>query len=320
MKRFVILLATAAILLSGLARAFAADAAWEEMQYVPVFQKAETEEKRIAVTVDDCFQVDNLRAIVQCARDSGARLTIFPIGENLTRPGMPELLRQCAFDYGFEIENHTQSHARIFRLPEDEMAWEIWAQGEALNQALGITYRQHFFRLMGGDGQWDQRTHNYLDQLGFKGIAYWSVSGSDETFQGIVNSLSPGQIYLFHCTDGDTQKLRQFIPYAAGCGYELVTLNELLGFPENEVSEYSASEMPAPRPYVNDCHTQKTGDYAWQVVLIQERLTALGYLCDEIDGVFGPQTEAAVRRFQAANGLEATGVADYATQLLLLAE
>ena len=53
--------------------------------YLPVFSKAETTEKIIAITVDDCFQADNLRQIIQCAIDYGGKLTILPIGKNLER-------------------------------------------------------------------------------------------------------------------------------------------------------------------------------------------------------------------------------------------
>lgn len=47
---------------------------------------------------------------------------------------------------------------------------------------------------------------------------------------------------------------------------------------------------------------------------VQSRLADLGYYPSEyIDGWFGPVTEQAVRDFQAANGLEATGEVDAAT-------
>lgn len=44
------------------------------------------------------------------------------------------------------------------------------------------------------------------------------------------------------------------------------------------------------------------------VVLIQERLTELGYVCGDVDGVFGSQTHDAVEAFQADNGLKVDGI------------
>lgn len=301
----------------------------QAFEYLPVIKHANITENKIAITVDDCFQMENLKHISKVAYNNGGKLTLFPIGKNVVRSGMSDILKVCVFNLGFEIENHTFNHARIFRLSEQEMAQEIWMQRNAVNQALGVNYEEHFFRLMGGDGKYDQRTHNYLDQLGFLGIADWSISGSDATMEQIKNALQPGAIYLFHTTDADTAKLDEFIPYAVSQGYQLVTMNELLGCSENAVSDLSTWDpnMPAPRAYTVEYREQKKGDYSWSVVCIQQKLYELGYLSasaksaldgNPADGVYGDSTVAAIQAFQTASGLPATGVADVETQKRLL--
>ena len=294
----------------------------EAFSYLPVYKSGETSEKKIAITVDDCFQVENLRTIIKTAygADKGSKLTLFPIGQNLSLEGMKETLQTAVFQLGYEVENHTWSHARIFRLSEEEMAAEIWNQSQALNQCLGVNYQEHFLRLMGGDGSNDQRTHNYLKQLGYKGIAEWSLSGSDADLDWIKSALKPGMIYLFHTTDRDTGILKEFIPWAVKQGYQLVTLNELLGLEDNAMSELSVSPMPTPQSYTVDYHTHQKGDYAWIIVQLQDKLRALGYL--QMDGpstgYFGDQTAEALKAFQQNNGLNPTGVADSLTQQVLL--
>ena len=289
-------------------------------EYLPVIHSAKTESKKIAVTVDDCYQLENLKTIVSAAQKSGGKLTLFPVGENLSKSGMSKLLKHCAFDLGFEIENHTWSHDRIFRLPDEEMAAEIWKQDAALDQALGINYQAHFLRLMGGDGDTDPRIHSYLQKLGYRGIANWSVSGSDSDMKHIKASLAPGQVYLFHCTDPDTKKLSEFIPWAASKGYKLVTLNELFGLPDNETAPLTDSAMPRPDSGVDDHHTLKEGEYTWTALQLQEKLRALGYLVMDgpSTGYYGPQTAKAIAAWQKDNGLPATGEADEATQRRLL--
>ena len=292
-----------------------------EFEYLPVYKQADTFERKIAITVDDCFQVNNLQTIARTAYNNGGKLTIFPIGENLSKQGMAETLKTCAFQLGYEIENHTWSHSRIFRLSEYEMAKEIWQQSQALNMTLGVNYEQHFFRLMGGDGSSDQRTHNYLKQLGYKGIAEWSCSGSDADMNEIKENLRPGAIYLFHTTDADTAKLKEFIPYVKSQGYEMVTMNELLGFEANAVSAYSAQAMPVPQTYDEDYRTHKVGDYAYNIVRMQDKLRSLGLLVmeGESTGYYGQQTAEAIQQYQTQQGLPATGVADAETQKRLLA-
>ncbi len=64
---------------------------------------------------------------------------------------------------------------------------------------------------------------------------------------------------------------------------------------------------PTPRP------TAKVGDRGDAVMQIQQRLADLGYLKGAVDGVYGKQTAAAIRAFQTAIGLDATGEADEVT-------
>ena len=56
------------------------------------------------------------------------------------------------------------------------------------------------------------------------------------------------------------------------------------------------------------------------VVFMQNRLIELGYLKDSADGVFGENTQTAVKAFQKYNGLEMTGIADATTQEKLFSD
>jgi hypothetical protein len=56
----------------------------------------------------------------------------------------------------------------------------------------------------------------------------------------------------------------------------------------------------------------------WRVGQAQELLKAAGFDPGPIDGVLGPLTKAALRRYQASQGLPATEVLDEATRLALL--
>jgi Putative peptidoglycan binding domain len=56
----------------------------------------------------------------------------------------------------------------------------------------------------------------------------------------------------------------------------------------------------------------------WRIGQAQERLKATGFDPGPIDGVLGPQTRAALRRYQASQGVPATGALDEATRQALL--
>ena len=77
---------------------------------------------------------------------------------------------------------------------------------------------------------------------------------------------------------------------------------------------------PTPAPTATPAPTLaplSRGSKGAEVEALQRRLNELGYSVGAVDGQFGGKTEAAVRAFQAAAGLSATGIADGATQALL---
>lgn len=92
-------------------------------------------------------------------------------------------------------------------------------------------------------------------------------------------------------TDGDGQ-IEQKIPADAKKG------KLLLGEKDSETIELNLGGV----------------DPVDEVKGIQQRLKNLGLPCGKIDGELGEKTQAALKRFQQANGLEATGQADQATK------
>lgn len=77
---------------------------------------------------------------------------------------------------------------------------------------------------------------------------------------------------------------------------------------------------PSPAPQVTPGRTLRLGSEGDDVVTLQIRLMALGYLGGKADGVFGSATGAAVAAFQLRNGLSADGVAGSKTYKKLFSE
>ena len=280
--------------------------------FLPVFSSANTEEKIVAITVDDCFQAENLEQIVNKAIEVGAKLTIFPIGKNALKEKQSQILKY-AWENGFELENHTFSHSGLFNISNEELAEEIYKQQLALSYILGVEYHCHFLRPRGGDARNDQRMQAYANQMGYYGIAHWSVDGKYDNAK-IAKGLKPGAIFLFHTTNTDLEKLLEFIPWVASKGYQMVTLNEMFGYPANEYSELttpiSEHTIPPLEPYEMVYVKLKKTAYCWEAYVLQEKLIALGYLSGEPDGVYGGDCEEAIKKYQKDHGMEQTGVAD----------
>ena len=80
------------------------------------------------------------------------------------------------------------------------------------------------------------------------------------------------------------------------------------------VRDKPAESMVTPEPAL---HNGSQGEKVWK---LQERLQALGYYMDAVDGQFGLGTRDAVIAFQQKNGLEADGYAGEETQRVLYSE
>lgn len=297
--------------------------AWPEAQagYLPVLRSAaNTQEKIIAITVDDCFQGENLRKIVQSALNNNGKLTIFPIGKNLEKSSVAETVK-WAWESGMEIENHTYNHVGLFHYDDERMTNEIWQQNRKVSELLGVDYQMHFFRPRGGDERGDQRVHAYADQLGYNGIAMWNKDGSNGSINGLLNNLAPGNIYLFHTTNNDLNLLLDFIPGAVAQGYRLVTLNEMFGLPSNETQPLSQNaSVPALEKFQMKAITLSNTTYARAAAVVQQRLIELGWLDGEADGEFGKASYRATGFFQMAAGIDADGVAGESTQRALFSD
>lgn len=295
----------------------------EELGYLPIFEEANVNAKQICITVDDCFQAGNLDTILDDCAIYGAKITIFPIGRNTMRGQHREPLRR-AYAMGMEFENHSYSHSAFYKMSDAKMAEEITNANRAISFVLGVNYQMHFMRTRGGDNRRDLRTHRYIEKLGYYGMAHWSFNGSKSTPAKLAANLEPGQIYLFHTTDTDVENIRALMIAAVENGYEMLTLNEMFGFPENEEGPLptALTELPVPQPdpYVYEYKTLKRGDYLWDVNLLQRRLIELGWLQGNPDGVYGQGTFMAIGYFQLAAGLKASGIASPETQEALFSE
>lgn len=300
--------------------AWVAESEAKKAELLPIYKKADTQEKVIAITLDECSGETITTAFVKLAQSFGAKLTLFPTGESVMRSGMNTLLKRCVFELGYEIENRGYSEiAKLYQYIDTLMVQEIWKQSMALNFALGVKYQPHFFRMYGGLGESDPRTHAYLKQQGYLGIAHWTVACSGMDIEKIPDKLTPGGVYFFKSNEDDGQRMYVLMKAAQEAGYRMVTMNELFGLAPNEYQQVQGSllseTMPPFQYDSGDFYDLYIGDAAWAVALVQERLSQLGYLPqDSADGIFGEGTAAGVRLFQAEIGRAASGIADVATQ------
>ena len=237
---------------------------------------------------------------------------------------MGAMLKYCMETLGYEIENRTWNDGLLYKMSDSDMASEIFSADNAVDRALAANYGMRFFRMHGGYGVNDVRTHAYLRSLGYQGVVNWTYDAAVCSNDRLRNTLAPGNIYLFHTTAEDVVKLRNLLAYAQEHEYRFVTVSTLLGLEPNsyEAADPQSLLQAAPAAIsTSDIYIEtRSGDRTWQVYLIQRQLAALGYLDASPDGIFGDSTAAAIRSFQADHGVVTSGIATTETQQALFSE
>lgn len=299
--------------------------------FLPVFDKAlrtPDDIPMIAITVDGCDNPEVMTEMLNIAEFYGVKLTLFPTGDALMTLGSG--FRSCVNTFNYELENCTyEASKKDYALSSGELALQIWRQNLASSYAMMRDYEQHFYRPVMRQSVYDQRTHYYIRKLGFVGIASYTHSYKENDLASLVASLENGNIYQFDMSEKSMALFESFISEASRKGYQLVTMNELFGMEENEISDaltINEQTLPEMNDYTPTYYDLKINYRTNAVYALQTRLRELGYLSAEpgkdfrADGIYGSDTSVAVSEFQARVGLVATGNADVETQMRLFAQ
>lgn len=201
-------------------------------------------DKRVAITVDDCFDLDLMREIYELVKEQRVRITFFPLGNQIhAKDG--DFWREIAAS-DCEIGSHTMHHTNLTHMPRNDIRTHLYRFQEALDAALGYHYgvvsmRPPYGAITGKDNNATRTVMNTCKSYGFEHVVLWDVSQTN--FKKAKKAVKNGSILLFHTRKKDYQCLQELIPWLVEQGYELVTVRELLEFDPIETS---------PEPYVHE--------------------------------------------------------------------
>ena len=138
-----------------------------------------------------------------------------------------------------------------------------------------------------------------------KALGYYTIKVDGQYGSGTVSAVKYFQARNGLTVDGKVGKQTVAVLYSASA------------IPAGSSTETST---PTQQPAATPERTLRYGDSGEDVVLLQVRLIALGYLSGSADGKFGSATSAAVSAFQLRNGLTADGVAGTKTYKKLFSD
>lgn len=184
------------------------------------------------------------------------------------------------------------THARIYLLSLVAILSILGVAGEALAQ----TYRQG-----------DSGPEITLIQERLRDLGYFNRSSTGNFGSETRNAVIQFQRDQGLTVDGIVGQQTEAALFGSGRGIGIQTFSPLppppgSGFPPLAPIEEPIAFGTPIRPTV-----LQRGDRSPEVRRLQERLRAEGFDPGPIDGIFGEQTETALRRFQSFNGLQIDG-------------
>jgi polysaccharide deacetylase family sporulation protein PdaB len=193
------------------------------------FIRGDPAKKHVAITFDDGPHPDFTPKLLEILKQYGAKATFFVVGEMAEKS--PELVK-AEMAAGHDVGNHTYHHVNLTKIPNEDVATEIKACGDVIQQITGKA--PHLFRPPGGD--YNKRVAEAVEALGYT-MVLWTDDPGDYASPGdkvietrLLDKISNGGIILLH--DGVQQTvdvLPQILQHLKSKGFEFVTVDEMMG-------------------------------------------------------------------------------------------
>ena len=206
------------------------------------------EQHRVALTVDDCYNIDHVQAVIDLCREYNVSVTFFVIGKALKVKDRE--VWQSALDAGCEIGNHTFSHARLPDLNRDGIISQLTRTQSRLDEVLGWHYAMQVMRPPYGRLSADPSHKSDLwvveaiEDAGYVHAVRWDVSQTDPG--KALRDVQCGSILLYHANPKDIRCLTRLIPNLVEAGYECVTVSELLSPAPAADAAWLVVDEPSP--------------------------------------------------------------------------
>lgn len=195
-----------------------------------------TARKEIALTFDDGPYPFYTPVLLHVLDRSHVPATFFIVGRSAQ--AFPELVSRIV-DSGDEIGNHTFNHFTLTSLRDDQIAYQIAADGALLQQFTGRPLS--LFRPP--HGRFNRHVVAIARELGYHTI-FWSAAADDVKdippdviTARVLNEASPGGIVLLHSGQYRTiEALPAIIDGLRDQGYSFVTVSKLIEDGEGQES------------------------------------------------------------------------------------
>ncbi len=184
------------------------------------------EEQKIAVTIDDCYHAEDVRAGAGYFAGKRRPRDVLPHRQGTQVRGCGAVAGGC----GVWVRNRQSlmgTHLPDEAEPAENQVPDASDAGKSRCTAgLPLPHAGH----ASSNGQNESEGGGKCRGSGYLAVVKWDVSETDPV--KALAAVQNGSILLFHARKKDAKCLSVLIPQLVAEGYQLVTVSELLGLPE----------------------------------------------------------------------------------------
>lgn len=194
---------------------------------IPIYC-VDTEKKEIALTFDAAWGDNDTDEIISVLKENDAKASFFAVGGFIKR--FPESVKKF-HDNGHEILNHSDSHAHMSGLTEEQVKEELDGCEKKIANTVGESKK--LFRPP--YGEYNDNVIKYARNAGYTAVQWdvdsldWKDLSADEIYRRVVGKTKNGSIILFHNGAKNTpEALKTILPALKKQGFKFVTVSELI--------------------------------------------------------------------------------------------
>lgn len=212
-----------------------------EKKVIPIYS-VETKDKKIAITFDTSWGVDNTKPILDVLKQEDVKATFFLIGKWVEE--YPQDARLIA-SMGNEIGNHSDSHQDFTKLSKEQILSEINSADAKIMGVTGI--KTSLFRFP--EGTYNSNSVKVVEDTKHKCIQWdadsidWKNEGYEVEYKRVIKNIKNGSIILFHNSGKYTPKtVDMVIKKFKSQGYSFVKVSDLI-YKENYILDENGRQI-----------------------------------------------------------------------------
>ena len=225
----------------------AAVGAYAAKRQLPIYC-VQRDQKVLSISFDAAWGNEDTQQLIDILAKYNVKATFFVVGEWVDK--YPESVK-ALHDAGHEVMNHSNDHAHMTQLSQDQIIADVNACNDKIEAVTGV--RPTLIRPP--YGEYDDKVITAIRSMGMEPIQWdvdsldWKDLSAGEITKRVVSKVQPGSIVLFHNAALHTpEALPGIIEALLQEGYSFVPISQILlpgAYNTDYTIDHTGRQLPA---------------------------------------------------------------------------